>query len=313
MYSSSTQRRAWTYKNVQQLERERQKSNSKYIMNFKDNKDLNDIALTAKEELMVIRHYEQGIRAFLQQFKPVKESLPREVKGTVFQLFKRFFTTTSVMEFHPNEMMITCIYLACKICEYMIPIDLFVESIEGDNKLLRFIIIDQELELLARINFNIHIVNPYHAVDGLMCQLNSCHKIHNPNRLQEYIYKFLGDMWHTDVCLLYAPSQIALAAVMFACSRCKENIDEFVMNTILKNPSKEQRNRIISVVRDIRTKVQAPRELPTTEEISSYETRINTCRSPHNNPSSEVFKRRMQEYILDNYSHPHSPSNTVSK
>lgn len=59
----------------------------------------------------------------------------------------------------------------------------------------------------------------------------------------------MSSMWLTDVCLIYSPPVIALAAVLHAVSRCKENIDDFVVRTIMKNPSEDVLRGMISEVR----------------------------------------------------------------
>lgn len=67
--------------------------------------ELNGIFLSSDEELAVLRHYEKCLKELLQKFMPRQEPLPREVKGISYQLFKRFFLVTSVMDFHPGEIM----------------------------------------------------------------------------------------------------------------------------------------------------------------------------------------------------------------
>lgn len=70
-----------------------------------------------------------------------------------------------------------------------------------------------------------------------------------PDRLYEQIYQFLGDVWYTDVCMLYSPSQIALAAVMHSVTFAMENIDTFVIKVLLNNPPKVMVERVIKCVK----------------------------------------------------------------
>lgn len=61
--------------------------------------------LTLEEEFLLVKHYEHILRAFFKTFMPVQKLLPNTVKGTAFHFYKRFFLVSSVMDFHPKEMM----------------------------------------------------------------------------------------------------------------------------------------------------------------------------------------------------------------
>lgn len=61
--------------------------------------------LTAAEELEIVKCYEVRLRSFLSDFRPRRQPLPKQSKGVAIHLFKRFFLATSVMDFHPSEIM----------------------------------------------------------------------------------------------------------------------------------------------------------------------------------------------------------------
>lgn len=71
----------------------------------------------------------------------------------------------------------------------------------------------------------------------------------DPHRLYQHIYRFLANMWFTDVCLIYSPPLIALAAVTHAASRCKENIDQFIMSTVMRDPEPRVLEGLIATTR----------------------------------------------------------------
>lgn len=68
----------------------------------------------------------------------------------------------------------------------------------------------------------------------------------NPERLRPYIDEFLERVFLTDSVLLYAPSQVALAATLHAASRASANLDNYVTDILF---SKEHLGCIIEAVR----------------------------------------------------------------
>lgn len=56
-------------------------------------------------------------------------------------------------------------------------------------------------------------------------------------------------MYFTDVCLLYAPSQIALAAILHAASKVQENLDSYVTETLFGIDGQHRLADLIEAVR----------------------------------------------------------------
>lgn len=72
--------------------------------------------------------------------------------------------------------------------------------------------------------------------------------VDNPERLRPYIDEFLEKVFLTDSVLLYAPSQIALAATLHAASSINANLDSYVTEILF---SKEHLPAIIEAVRSM--------------------------------------------------------------
>lgn len=68
--------------------------------------------LTNLEERTLLRFYELQLRDFCKRFMPV---MPKATVATALQYFKRFYLRNSVMDYHPKEILVTCVYLACKV------------------------------------------------------------------------------------------------------------------------------------------------------------------------------------------------------
>ena len=61
-----------------------------------------------------------------EKFKP---PMPNCVKGTSFHYFKRFYLNNSMMDYHPKEILVTAVYLACKVEEFNVSMQQFVANI----------------------------------------------------------------------------------------------------------------------------------------------------------------------------------------
>lgn len=68
--------------------------------------------LSHTQERTLLRFYELQLRDFCRRFTP---SMPRATVATALHYFKRFYLRNSVMDYHPKEILVTCVYLACKV------------------------------------------------------------------------------------------------------------------------------------------------------------------------------------------------------
>lgn len=68
--------------------------------------------LSHTEERTLLRFYELQLRDFCRRFNP---PMPRATVATALHYFKRFYLRNSVMDYHPKEILVTCVYLACKV------------------------------------------------------------------------------------------------------------------------------------------------------------------------------------------------------
>lgn len=73
--------------------------------------------------------------------------------------------------------------------------------------------------------------------------------LNDPERLRPAIDDFLDRCYLTDVCLLYPPSQMALAAVLQSASSNRENLDAYVTGTLFGTPGAEKLPGLIEAVR----------------------------------------------------------------
>lgn len=112
------------------------------------------------------------------------------------------------MDFHPKEVLVTCVYLACKVEEFNVSIGQFINNIKGDRYKAMDIILSNELLLMKELNYYLTIHNPYRPVEGFLIDIKTRCRLSNPDRLRIGIEEFIDKTFLTDACLLYAPSQV---------------------------------------------------------------------------------------------------------
>lgn len=235
------------------------------------------------------------MREFCKRFTP---AMPRAVLGTAFHYFKRFYVYNSVMDYHPKEILVTCVYLASKVEEFNVSISQFVANVKGDREKATDIILNNELLLMQRLQYHLTVHNPYRPVEGLLIDIKTRALLNDPERLRPAIDDFLERSYMTDVCLLFPPSQIALAAVLQSASSNRENLDSYVTGTLLGTPGAERLPGLIDAVRNIRMIVKASE--PVNREIfAALNKKLEKCRNQENNPDSAIYKKRMQELLDD--------------
>ncbi|KAJ8923906.1 hypothetical protein NQ315_006682 [Exocentrus adspersus] len=297
MFPTSTQCKFWMFSSEEELNKLRERANIKHVQIY--GRQINDSTkydffLSPEEEKIMVKRYELHLRDFCKRFQP---PMPRCVVGTSFHYFKRFYINNSVMNYHPKEIMVTCIYLACKVEEFNVSIQQFVSNIKGDREKATDIILNNELLLMEQLNFHLSIHNPFRPVEGLLIDIKTRGSLHDPERLRPGIEHFLEKALLTDAIMLYSPSQVALAAVLHAASKLQENLDSYVTDILFGEDGKGKLEDLIEAVRGIRSMVKMADSVLDKNQQKILDKKLEKCRNPENNPDSEIYKRRMQAML----------------
>lgn len=297
MFSISTQYKFWLFPNENHLFTLRQKANFNFIeqygKNIKDETKYN-FFLSPQEERMLCKYYEHILRDFCRKFQP---EMPKCVLGTSFQYFKRFYLNNSVMDYHPKNVMVTCVYLACKVEEFNVSITQFVANIKGDREKAMDVILNNELLLMQQLNYHLTIHNPYHPIEGFLIDIKTrYHSLNDPERLRPFIDEFLDRSVFSDVYLLYPPSQVALAAILYSATKLKENVDSYITDILMTKSTTEKIINLKNSLRSICSMIKIS-ECPPKEQVKVIEKKLEKCRNQENNPDSAIYKRKLQEML----------------
>lgn len=296
MFADSTQYRNWMFQSGEVINQLRETTNKAFVARSTITPE-GDVKrgkfLTAQEEQDVLSYFEMKMGEFCRKFKP---PMPKCVMGTSFHYFKRFYLRNSVMDYHPKEVLVTAVYLATKVEEFNVSISQFVSNVQGNQERATNIILNNELLLLRELDFNLTIHNPFRAVEGLLIDIKTrCRTVSNVDAFRPEIESFLDQVYLTEAPLVYAPSQLALSAIIHAASRQKQNLDSYVTEELFAGQGVEAIKNIISCVRQIRIMVKGIGE--PVKNIKALCDRLEACRNQENNPDSAAYKRKLEELV----------------
>lgn len=141
----------------------------------------------------------------------------------------------------------TCAYLSCKTEEFNVSIDQFVGNIKGDRIKAMDIILSNELLLMQQLNYYLTIHNPFRPIEGFLIDIKTRCSMVNPDRLRAGIDEFIDKAFLTDACLLFSPSQLALAAVLNSASKEQENLDSYVTGSLFHDATIQLKDLVDAV------------------------------------------------------------------
>lgn len=239
MFHSSTQREHWTFKNEEELREIRKKTNGSFCS---QQQEAGTSLLDAEEEFQLFRYYQKKLVELCNLFAPPKwVPLPRTALTTAVTYFKRFYLHTSVMEYHPQDMYFCCTFLAFKIDEYNITLEQFIETVspyfpsEQLQHLSEFIL-GHELFLLEKLNFQLTVHAPFRPLSGFLVDMKTrSHELPDADQFRRIADKFLLLSLHSDVLLLFPPSQVALAALWHSAKQTQTHIEGYISSILLNS------------------------------------------------------------------------------
>lgn len=180
--------------------------------------------LSVEEELLVRRFYENKIQQVCAAFR-----LPYKIQATAIMYFKRFYQQWSVMEHDPKNIMLTCIYLACKVEESHVSAEELGKGIQQDPQ----VVLKNEMIVLQGLEFELIVYTPYRSMEGFIYDMEPFVQrmgsagLEALQELRAVAGRVVDNMMLTDAPLLYPPGQLALAALRIANQEPKVDLDGY--------------------------------------------------------------------------------------
>ncbi|KAL3885288.1 hypothetical protein ACJMK2_025371 [Sinanodonta woodiana] len=295
MFSTSSQLKYWTFRGETELAELRKEANQRFRQEHGSDMMVEKQAkyfLTAAEEKLLIRHFEFILREFCVRFLP---PMPKYVLGTALSYFKRFYVHNSVMDYHPRDIMLTSVYLASKVEEFNVNISQFVGNLKGDREKFASIILGFELLLMDKLHYHLTVHNPFRPLEGFLIDLKTKFKgVDDVEKLRKGAEEFLDKSLSTDACLLFSPSQLALAAVLSSGSKEGMNLESYATDVLLAGAKEDEQRKTIYQIKRIRYIVKN-QEPMLRDQIGPIQKKLEQCRNQENNPESEIYKRKLEE------------------
>ncbi|TNY19432.1 cyclin-like protein [Rhodotorula diobovata] len=164
--------------------------------------------LSVADEQLLVAYYLQQAVGLCGAFK-----FPEAVSATALSYLKRFYLRNTAMDYHPKDIMLTCVFLATKTENYPISIDTFAAKV----KVAPADILALEFLVSQSLHFEYKVHHAYLALSGLVLDMQTT-SVPSPSLASALprAQAFLRAARLSPAELVYAPSQIALACMRLA-------------------------------------------------------------------------------------------------
>ncbi|GAA5940602.1 hypothetical protein JCM1841_000655 [Sporobolomyces salmonicolor] len=247
--------------------------------------------LTVADEQSLVTYYLTQIPALCGAYQ-----FPEMVQATAMTYLKRFYLRNTCMDYHPKNVMLTCLFLATKTENFMIPIDAFAAKIKtppSDILSLEFLV-SQSL----RFEYKVH--HAHLALSGLLLDLQQSDNIDLPAlaAAAPKAHSFVRASRQTAAELIYTPSQIATACLRLA--------DPSLVDTWLraktehaaaqKQKGAEEGEVMIQLLDQVGEMVLEVQRTPLDKaKVKDADRRLRWASNPEKDPKSALFKKRKAE------------------
>jgi len=250
--------------------------------------------LTPAEEGVLLDYYLAGL---VMQAKKLK--FPDSVEATAITFLKRFYLNCSVMDYHPKEIMLTVMWLACKVEHYphrYIGAEKVMVTTDDNEKEFKFdcrsfaelgkmeasALIRLEHALLHALHYHLMVLHAYRPLRGFVEAWGQlpAHNI-NPDKLLRKAAKVVREAIRSDVPLLFAPAAVALFALSQAAAEAGADIGALLKHVL---PGEQDRVALQATLQDIAASLNHSKpQLKGNElkvEAQKMDAKLQLCRNP---------------------------------
>lgn len=197
--------------------------------------------LSAEEEAVLVTAACQRAQRMCQSFKP---PLPAQTWVAAVAFVRRFYLHSTVMDYPPERVVPACVFLACKTEDVIVSMWAVAQvavgrEASGDEAAVDAMtaaIKSFELELCKGLQYHLVVYGPLRPLRGLLTLAAEELKPANVAELLQRTEALLAHWWLGDAMLLFAPSQLALAALLRVAGEMRLDLSRFVENLRPTNP-----------------------------------------------------------------------------
>ncbi|KAI0318498.1 cyclin-like protein [Amylostereum chailletii] len=234
--------------------------------------------LDATEEQLLVKLYTTKIAQLCAHFR-----FPEEVEATAVSYLKRFYLKNTVMDWHPKNVMLTALFLATKTTNHPISLDAFTSNIPRTSP---SDVLDLEFLVAQSLAFEFAIWHTHRALWGLWLDVQDLPDAPSRESLQQYYDTALQHVRTsriTDVELIYAPSQIALACLSLA--------QPDLATSWARSKGVESSLPIIETIKDV---ILQNGDVPSVEVVREIDRRLKLCKNPEKIVGSKAYIAKRQ-------------------
>ncbi|KAJ4877676.1 Cyclin-H1-1 [Raphanus sativus] len=267
--------------------------------NARDQADKKLKPLSVDEERFMRAFYEAKVQEVCSAFE-----FPHKIQATALQYFKRFYLQWSVMQHHPKEIMLTCVYAACKIEENHVSAEEIGKGIKQDHH----IILKYEMAVLQSLEFDLIVFAPYRAMEGFVSNMEEFLQARDDEiqKLESLLKAATAEadkIMLTDAPLLFPPGQLALAALRIA-----NGVLEWYLESIVSQPNSEHTTSHLSNLLDDIESLVKNYKYPSEKDMKHINRKLKSCLG-HSSSHDESKKREKRSKHKSHRSSSDAPPN----
>jgi cyclin H len=228
-FTQSTHARCWIFESAEALAEERAKARMAAAERVASaaaaaGGEAAPPPLSVEEEALVRQFFERNLQTICKrEYDKDPTRYSRRVSYAAQMYFKRFFLKASLVEADPKAVMLAALLVAGKVEQERIQIDDVVALGQKGQKLTADELLAMELKLCQTMSFQLMVGSPYRALLGYLQDLREPPDAADEplpesdiGRLWDGAYAFIQKALTSDAPFLFAPQQIALAALLRA-------------------------------------------------------------------------------------------------
>ncbi|KAM6498242.1 Cyclin-like protein [Amanita muscaria] len=251
--------------------------------------------LDADEELLLVKLYVSKIPQLCALFR-----FPEEVEATAITYLKRFYLRNTVMDWHPKSVMLTALFLATKTTNNPISIEAYASHIP---KTAPSDVLDLEFLVAQSLGFEFAVWHAHRALWGIWLDLQVIRDNFPGDPIKLPMSAYDAALGHirtsrlTDTEFIYAPSQIALAALSLV---APDTATKWA-DTKVSADTDTSAVSLPSMVESIKSLILSSGKIPDVESVREVDRRLRICKNPEKVPGTKAYlaKRAEEERLAE--------------
>merc|ERR1711970_607655 len=242
----------------------------------------NPVAVSLEEQKQLLSYYEKTLSKICSLFR-----MPRKILAISIVYLKRFYLKFTVLDHEPWRIMVTCVYLACKVENAYLAAEELAKGVQQDARVVEKIVLGSEMTLLQGLDFDLVVHTPYASLRGFLYELE--------NRCQ-----FEGwdpDRAETLSSALRKRANNSLDALLVATKKMegedKQMVESFFDHCRSKAGNTEKLAEFVKKVHKLGARGSA--SLADEGILKEIDRKVKLCRNPVYDPTSDQYKKQQAE------------------